>query len=468
MSAAPADAHAAPKSAESRDPATGKLIKSYPFTTDAELENILKRSRSGFIRWRGTSLNERVNVLRSMASVLRRRKEEMALLATTEMGRTLAEARLEIDKCAILCEWNAEFGPTYLQDELTQVPEGNAYVSFHPIGSILAVMPWNMPYWQAMRSAVPIMTGGNAYLLKPAENVVGCALLLQEVWWEAGLPEDVFIAANLSRAQVAQAIADDRIAGVTVTGSVNAGRAISTAAAQAIKKSVLELGGSDPYIVLADADLDLAASTAVIARFQNCGQVCIAAKRIIVEASVYEAFVEKFREGVRTLIVGDSREQPCDIGPMARLDLLEQLDAQVKASVKAGAELLEGGKRIARDGAFYAPTVLGRVKPGMAAFDTETFGPLAAIIEARDAEHAVELANQSEYGLSGNLWSRDIERAKTLARRLETGGVFINGFSASDPRVPIGGVKKSGYGRELSHFGIREFVNAQTVWRDRR
>ncbi|WP_109126065.1 NAD-dependent succinate-semialdehyde dehydrogenase [Dyella sp. C11] len=459
---------AAPLSAESRDPATGKLIKAYPFTTEAELESLLERTRAGFHRWRFSTLEQRSKVLRSMADALRKHKEEMALLATTEMGRTLNEARAEIDKCAWLCEWNADNAPTFLKDEPTQVPDGKAYVSFLPLGTVLAVMPWNMPYWQAMRSAVPILSGGNGYLLKPAENVVGCALLLQKVWEEAGLPKDTFIAANLSRPHVAQAIGDNRIAGVTVTGSVNAGRAISTAASQAVKKAVLELGGSDPYIVLADADLDLAAETAVTARFQNAGQVCIAAKRIIVESSAYSEFVEKFLSGVRKLVVGDSRKMQCDLGPMARLDLLEQLDGQVKASVKAGAELLEGGKRVGVEGAFYAPTVLGRVKPGMAAFDTETFGPLAAIIEARDADHAVELANHSEYGLSGNVWSRDIERAKALARRLETGGVFINGFSASDPRVPIGGVKKSGYGRELSHFGLREFVNAQTVWVDRR
>jgi succinate-semialdehyde dehydrogenase len=456
------------KHAESRDPATGELIRTYPYSTDADLEALLQRTDKGFRRWRTSTFEERSTVLRAMAAALRGRKEEMAQLATQEMGRTIAEARDEIDKCAFLCEWNAEYAPGVLADEPTQVPDAKAFVAYHPLGSVLAVMPWNMPYWQAMRSAVPILSSGNAYLLKPAENVIGCAILLEQVWREAGLPDDVFVAFNMTREHVAKAIADDRIAAVTVTGSVGAGRAISTAASNSVKKAVLELGGSDPYIVLADADLDLAASTAVIARFQNAGQVCIAAKRIIVETSVYDTFLEKFLAGVARLVVGDSRKQHADYGPMARLDLLEQLDKQVKESVTAGARLLAGGNRIGTVGAFYAPTVLGDVQPGMAAFDQETFGPLAAVIRARDADHAVELANQSDYGLSGNLWTADMERGKALARRIITGGVFINGYSASDPRVPIGGVKQSGYGRELSHFGLREFASAQTIWVDRR
>lgn len=456
------------KPAESRDPATGELLKVYPYTTDAVLETLLQRTAKGFERWRTSTFAERSKVFTAMAGQLRKHQETLALTATTEMGRTIQEARAEIEKCALLCEWCAKYAEGFLSDEPTQVPDGKAYVSFLPLGSILAVMPWNMPYWQAFRSALPIMSGGNAYLLKPAENVIGCALLLEGLWRDAGLPEDVFVVDNISREHVARAIADDRIAAVTVTGSVGAGRAIAVAASNVIKKAVLELGGSDAYIVLADADLDLAASTAVVARFQNSGQVCIAAKRLIIEDSVYDAFVEKFLAGVAKLKVGDSRKQEVDMGPMARLDLLQQLDKQVKDSVAKGAKLLAGGERIGDKGAYYAPTVLGDVVAGMPAFDEETFGPLAALVRARDADHAVELANQSEYGLSGNLWTTDIERGKALARRIVTGGVFINGYSASDPRTPIGGIKKSGYGRELSHFGLREFCNAQTVWVDRR
>jgi len=454
--------------AESRNPATGELTGTHPFTTDDQLQSLLARASKGFSGWSRSTLVQRAALLRSMAAVLRRRSGELAAMATSEMGKTMREALAEVEKCSSLCDWYAEHGPDWLQDEPTLVPDGKAYVSYLPMGVILAVMPWNFPYWQAMRAAVPILLGGNAYLLKPAENVVGCARLLHEAWQEAGLADGVFISANLSREHTAQAIADDRIAAVTVTGSVGAGRAIATEAARALKKSVLELGGSDPYIVLADADLDAAAATAVTARFQNAGQVCIAAKRIIVEAPVHAPFIDAFVERVRALVVGDGRDPASDLGPMARLDLLEQLHRQVTASVEAGAELLEGGRRLDREGFFYAPTVLGKVTPGMPVFDEETFGPVAAIIEARDAEHAIALANQSEYGLSGNLWTADVERGRRLARRLVTGGVFVNGFSASDPRVPIGGVKKSGYGRELSHFGLREFVNVQTVWLDRR
>lgn len=348
------------------------------------------------------------------------------------------------------------------------MPDDKAYVSYLPLGVVLGIMPWNFPYWQVMRAAVPILMGGNGFLLKPAENIVGTAQLLDAAWRDAGLPEGTFIAANISREGTSRAIADDRIAAVTLTGSVAAGRSIAAQAGQALKKVVLELGGSDPFIVLADADLDAAVDAAVASRFQNTGQVCIAGKRIIVEDAVYDRFVAQFCQKVQALTIGDGRDPANRIGPMARQDLLEQLDAQVRASVDAGAQLLVGGHQLDHPGAFYAPTVLAGVEPGMQAFDTETFGPVASISRARDADHAVELANQSEFGLSGNLWSGDRARAMQLARRLQTGGVFVNGFSASDPRVPIGGVKKSGFGRELSHFGIREFVNAQTVWFDKR
>jgi succinate-semialdehyde dehydrogenase len=328
-------------------------------------------------------------------------------------------------------------------------------------------MPWNFPYWQVMRAAVPILLAGNGFLLKPAENIVGTAKLLDAAWREAGLPDGTFIGANLNREQTSKAIADDRIAAVTLTGSVAAGRSIAAQAGQVLKKVVLELGGSDPFIVLADADLEKAVAAAVSSRFQNAGQVCIAGKRIIVEDAIHDRFVALFSEQVKALTVGDGRDPANRLGPIARQDLLDQLHAQVQASVAAGAQLLVGGHQLDRPGSFYAPTVLAGVEPGMQAFDTETFGPVAPITRARDADHAVALANQSEFGLSGNLWSGDVARATQLARRLHTGGVFINGFSVSDPRVPIGGVKKSGFGRELSYFGVREFVNAQTVWIDR-
>lgn len=451
----------------SRDPATGELIAERPFLAEGALDPLLDRAQAGFARWSGSSLAQRADVLRAMAAALRQRSEAMAAMATAEMGKPLRDMRAEVEKCAQLCEWYAGRGPRLLADEPTEVPDGKAHVSYLPLGVVLGVMPWNFPYWQAMRAAVPILMGGNAFLLKPAENVVGCAELLDAAWRTAGLAEDAFIAAHLSRAQSATAIADRRVAAVTVTGSVGAGRSIAAQAGQAIKKVVLELGGSDPFIVLADADVEKAAEIAVAARFQNAGQVCIAAKRMIVEQAVLERFTKAFVEHTRALVVGDGRDAATQVGPMARLDLLEQLHQQVTDSVQAGATLLLGGHRLDRAGFFYAPTVLADVRPGMPVFDAETFGPVAAIVAARDAEHAVELANRSDYGLSGNLWTGDVERGKRLARRLVTGGVFINGWSASDPRVPIGGVKHSGFGRELSHFGLREFVNAQTVWVDR-
>ncbi|HAL24126.1 MAG TPA: succinate-semialdehyde dehydrogenase [Stenotrophomonas sp.] len=459
---------AAPSTAISRDPATGQVIAEHPFASAAELETILQRGQAGFAAWSGYTLEQRAGVLRAMAAVLRRDREPLAALATAEMGKVQAEALAEIEKCAVLCDWYADHGAPFLRDEPTQVPGDQAYVSYLPLGVVLGIMPWNFPYWQVMRAAVPILMGGNGFLLKPAENIVGTALLLDAAWREAGLPEGTFIAANISRDGTSAAIADDRIAAVTLTGSVAAGRSIAAQAGQALKKVVLELGGSDPFIVLADADLDAAVDAAVASRFQNTGQVCIAGKRIIVEDAVYDRFVAQFCQKVQALTIGDGREPGNRIGPMARQDLLDQLHAQVQASVDAGAQLRVGGHQLDRPGAFYAPTVLVDVEPGMQAFDTETFGPVASISRALDADHAVELANQSEFGLSANLWSGDRARAMQLARRLQTGGVFVNGFSASDPRVPIGGVKKSGFGRELSHFGIREFVNAQTVWFDKR
>ena len=454
--------------AVSRDPAKDTVIAEYPFADDAQLETLLAQAEQGFQVWRGTSLSRRAEILRSMASVLREHRHELALLATAEMGKTERESLGEVEKCAVLCEWYAEHGPAWLADEPTLVPDAKAYVAYRPLGVVLAVMPWNFPYWQIMRAAVPILLGGNGYVVKPAENVVGCALRLHQLWLEAGLPAHVFEAVNLQREHVATAIADPRIAAVTVTGSVQAGRSIAALAGKALKKVLLELGGSDPFIVLADADLEAAAEAAVAGRFQNAGQVCIASKRLIVERSVLAPFTALVLDKVRALKVGDGRDPEVRMGPMARLDLLEQLHQQVQDSVAAGARLLEGGRRLPREGFFYAPTVLADVAPGQPAFDGETFGPVAALIEARDAEHAVELANHSDYGLSGALWTADVERAHELAVRLVTGAVFINGSSTSDPRLPIGCVKQSGFGRELSHLRLREFVNAQTVWLDRR
>ena len=448
----------------SRNPTTGTVIAHYPLDDAAAVETLLARSQSGFESWRRTPIAERAQMLARLSERLMADIERFAALITAEMGKTIREARAEVRKCANLAAWFAAHGPALIADERAPVEEAEVYISYLPLGSVLAIMPWNFPLWQVMRAAVPITLAGNAFLLKHAPNVMGCAYALADAFESSGAPKGVLGVVNIDPEAVEAVLADDRIAAVTLTGSVRAGAAVAAQAGRLIKKSLLELGGSDPYIVLADADLDRAVATAVTARFQNAGQVCLAAKRFILEAPIAERFTEAFVQAARGAVVGDPMREETTIGPIARDDLRKELDRQVRASIEQGARLLLGGHAVEGPGFFYQPTVLAGVRPGMTAFDEETFGPVAAMIVAEDAEDAVRLANQSAFGLSGNLWTRDIGRGREIARELETGGVFINGYTASDPRTPVGGVKKSGYGRELSHFGIREFVNAQTVW----
>lgn len=456
-------------SAVSINPANGDIIERFPWLDSADRDKALNAAVQGFQRWRDMPVGERAAVLVRVAAYFREHAERFARTMTLEMGKPIRQARSEVEKCAKVCEWYAEFGPPMIADEPTAVEDEKAYISFLPIGVVLAIMPWNFPLWQVIRGAVPIMLAGNGFLLKHAPNVVRTALNVQEAFAAAGAPDGAYLVFNVHQVAVAEVIADRRVAAVSLTGSVRAGAAVAAEAGRNIKKSVLELGGSDPFIVLADADLDKAVQAAVEARFQNAGQICIAAKRIIVEAPVVEAFTSRFVEAVKALKVGDPLDEHTYVGPMARRDLRDELDAQVHRTLEEGAQLMVGGEPIGpAAGAFYAPTVLTGVKPGMTAFREETFGPVAAIIVAEDAEQAVAFANDSKFGLSGAIWTADTALAKSIARRLETGGVFINGFAASDPRTPIGGIKKSGYGRELSHFGIREFTNAQIVWQDRR
>ena len=459
-----AAAQTGPQGAESRNPATGLLIERFAFLDRGAVEAVLDASDRAFSSWRETPADERAAVLARFAAVLRDRQEVLAATMTAEMGKTIAEARGEVAKCATVAEWYSRHGAALLVDEAAPVDEAEAYVSYLPTGVILAIMPWNFPLWQALRAAVPILLGGNGFLLKPAPNVMRCSLMLQEAWEQAGPPRGLFGVINADNDAVAAIIDDRRITGVTLTGSPRAGAAIAALAGRALKRSVLELGGSDPFIVLADANLDAAVTAGIKARFANCGQVCIAAKRFLLEAPIASAFTERFVEAARALVVGDPMQPGTQMGPMARSDLRAELHGQMQASIGQGARCLLGGEVAEGAGNFYPPTVLDHVAPGMTAFDAETFGPVAAITVVQDAEQAVTLANTSEYGLSGNLWTADLDRARALSRRLQTGGVFINGFTASDPRVPIGGVRRSGYGRELSHFGIREFQNAQTVW----
>jgi succinate-semialdehyde dehydrogenase len=452
----------------SLNPATGEEIARYPFQTAEQLDQALGRSADAFSQWRWTPVAERAAVLVKMAAVLRSVSEPMARMMTVEMGKPIAQARAEVEKCAGLCEWYAEQGPSILAPEATQVPGDKAHIEYRPLGPILAVMPWNFPIWQVMRGAVPILLAGNTYVLKHAPNVMGCALLMADAWRDAGLIEGAFEVLNIGNDGVSSSINDPRIAAVTVTGSVRAGSAIASQAGAALKKCVLELGGSDPFIVLADADIDEAVKAATIGRFQNVGQVCIAAKRFIIEESVMGEFTEKFVAAAKALKVGDPLVAENYVGPMARFDLRDELDGQVQQTIAEGARVLLGGGKVPGVGNYYQPTILADVTPDMTSFKQELFGPVASLIVARDAEHAVALANDSEFGLAGSLWTADVALARQIAARLETGGVFINGYCASDPRVAIGGVKKSGFGRELSHFGLLEFCNAQTVWVDRR
>lgn len=450
------------------NPTTGEQIGHYAFESDAALQDTLSRAAAGFRVWRNEPVAHRTQLLIALAKALRDNVAAMANMITLEMGKPINQARGEIEKCAQLCEWYAEHGPAMLDAESTLVEGGKARIEYRPLGPILAVMPWNFPIWQVLRGAVPTLLAGNTYVLKHAPNVMGSAYLLLEAFKQAGFAEGVFEVINVTPQGVSTAIADPRIAAVTLTGSVRAGMAIGSQAGAALKKCVLELGGSDPFIVLNDADLDEAVKAAVIGRYQNTGQVCAAAKRLIVEQGVVEEFTRKFVEATRALVVGDPLSTDTYIGPMARFDLRDELDQQVRDTLEEGATLLLGGKKAEGPGNYYEPTVFGNVTDQMTSFKQELFGPVASIITARDADHALALANDSEFGLASTIYTRDLELARKMADALETGGVFINGYSASDPRVTFGGVKKSGFGRELSHFGVREFCNAQTVWLDRR
>lgn len=446
------------------NPATEATIATYPVHSERDVDSILDAVTARSHSWRTAAVEERCQVVAAAAVVLRRRRDELAQLVTAEMGKTLAEARAEVEKCAFACEWFSDHAPAILADEPSPSDSPRSFVAFEPLGTVLAGMPWNFPLWQVFRFAAPALCAGNTAVLKHASNVSGCALAIESVIAEAGVPADVFRVVLVPNDRVAAIIEDPRIAAVTLTGSTGAGRSVGAAAGGALKKSVLELGGSDAFIVLEDADLEKAARTAATARFQNAGQSCIAAKRFIVVDAVADEFEELFIAQAGAVVVGDPLRDGVGMGPLARDDLRAELERQMNDSISRGARLRCGGTRPEGRGWFITPAVLTECTTDMPAFREETFGPLAAVMRVRSADEALSIANSSQFGLGGNIWTRDEERGVSLARRIHTGGVFVNGMTHSDPRIPFGGVRDSGYGRELSSFGMREFVNIKTIW----
>jgi succinate-semialdehyde dehydrogenase/glutarate-semialdehyde dehydrogenase len=448
---------------ESINPATGERLARYAAHTDADIEARLDRAVLAFASWRSTAVAERSALLSRVAAALDRRRDEYARLVTAEMGKPLRDADAEVAKCATAARYYAEHAERMLAPESVATDAARSYVAFDPLGPVLAVMPWNFPFWQVFRFAAPALAAGNVGLLKHASNVSGVALAIEGVFREAGAPEGLFQTLLVGSAKIPALIADDRVRAVTLTGSDHAGRSVAEAAGRALKKAVLELGGSDPFIVLADADLSRAAERGAAARTVNSGQSCIAAKRFIVVEAVLERFTTLLADAMGALVVGDPLDPRTQVGPLARRDLRDEVARQVDESIRLGAQVVRVGHQVAGPGYYYPPTVLAGVRPGMPAFDDEIFGPVAAVIRARDEDDAVALANASRYGLGANVWTCDTTRAEAIAHRLDAGLVFINDFVRSDPRLPFGGVKQSGYGRELSYFGLREFVNIRTI-----
>jgi succinate-semialdehyde dehydrogenase/glutarate-semialdehyde dehydrogenase len=448
---------------QSVDPTTGELIESFDEISDAELETALARAQQTFRAYRTTSFAARAGWLSKAAQILESEKDKWAQVMTREMGKTYKAAVAEAEKCAWACRYFAENGERLLADEAIETDADKSYVRYLPLGPVLAVMPWNFPFWQVIRFAAPALMAGNVGLLKHASNVPRCALALQEIFRRAGFPAGAFQTLLMSSKRVARVIADERVKAVTLTGSDLAGSQVAEQAGKHIKKSVMELGGSDPFIVLPSADLDAAVRTAITARNLNNGQSCIAAKRFIVHARVYDEFERRMVQGLERLRVGDPMREDTDVGPLATAQILETVQRQVDESVRAGARLLTGGKRLDRPGNFYPVSALAQIPQAAPAYREEVFGPVALLFKVRDLDEAIELANDSVYGLGSSVWTNDEEERRRCVDELEAGSTFINAMVVSDPRLPFGGVKRSGYGRELSRDGIREFVNVKAV-----
>lgn len=452
-------------SLETINPANGEKIRDYQEMNDKQVDEIIGKTDSAFKAWRETSFEERAQLMHKAGDVLSERSAELAALMTEEMGKTLVSAEAEIEKCASVCHYYADNAAEFLMEQELDSDARHSKLVYQPLGIVLAVMPWNFPFWQVFRFAAPGLMAGNAGVLKHASNVCGCALEIEKVFQQAGFPKDIFRTLLIGSKSVARVIEDPRIKAVTLTGSTAAGRAVASKAGDRLKKTVLELGGSDAYVVLDDADMEASVEACVASRLINAGQSCIAAKRFIVVQSRLQEFTERFVALMESKRMGDPTKDDTNIGPQARFDLRDGLHEQVIVSIERGAALLIGGEIPKQEGAFYPPTVLGNVTPGMPAYDDELFGPVAAIIAAKDEEDAIRIANDSVFGLGAAVFTQDLARGERIAStRLEAGCCFVNGFVKSDPRLPFGGIKESGYGRELSHLGIREFTNSKTVY----
>lgn len=447
------------------NPSNNKVLKQYDEMTTEQSSKIISLAHQTFLKWKETSFTHRAGLMKKAAEILRQNSEEYSVLMTMEMGKPLAQSRAEVEKCAWVCDYYSENAEKFLADEIIKTEASKSFVTYQPLGVILAVMPWNFPFWQVFRFAAPNLMAGNAGVLKHASNVSGCALAIEDIFRKAGFPENLFRTLLVSSKNVKPIIENENIKAVTLTGSVPAGKSVASLAGSRIKKTVLELGGSDPYLVLEDADLEKAALSCVNSRLINAGQSCIAAKRFIIVEKVYDEFEKYYLKFMSEKKMGDPSDEKNHLGPQASIKLRDELHNQVLRSVELGAEIILGGKIPSIDGAYYPPTILKNVKPGMPAFDEELFGPVAALIKAKDEDKAIELANNSIFGLGAAVFTKDNRRGELIAKeRLNAGCCFVNDFVKSDPRLPFGGIKESGYGRELSPFGIKEFVNIKTVF----
>ncbi|GET29673.1 NAD-dependent succinate-semialdehyde dehydrogenase [Prolixibacter sp. SD074] len=449
---------------KSINPATGEVIQEYAEMSEAQVKEVIELNLDAWKKYRETSFTQRSEWMNKAARLLRTRKEGYARLITAEMGKRIAESRSEVEKCALVCEYYADGAGQMLADELMESDASKSMAVFNPIGPVLAVMPWNFPFWQVFRFAAPALMAGNAGLLKHASNVQGCALAIEQVFSDAGFPENIFRSLIISSSKVEAVIAHPAVRAVTLTGSGYAGSQVASLAGKYLKKSVLELGGSDPFIVLADADLEEAAKIAVASRMITSGQTCIAAKRFIVEEKVAAPFLEKVKALMEAYEPGDPGNEETSLAPLARPDLVDDIEGQVQKSVVQGAKIISGGSRIPGIGNYYSPTILTNVKKGMPVYMEETFGPVAVVLPVKNEQEAINVANDSLYGLGASLWTSDLKKGEELGRKIEAGAIFVNGLVKSDPRLPFGGIKNSGYGRELSGYGIKEFVNIKTVW----